>query len=92
MIFVWNTLNWNDIDYSLKYSSVFTECIRNFRYADQILIGDEVLAQENNAFTPVKVTDISSLTMQGKFSCYFSSTGHVWWSCQIKVKFLLVLL
>ena len=46
-----------------------------FRYADDILIDDEVLVQENNELTPAKGTDISTLRMHGKsfhFFCHLS--------------------
>ena len=35
-----------------------------------MLIGDEVLAHWQNDFTPAKVTNVSSLTMQGNFLTY----------------------
>ena len=37
-----------------------------FRYADQVLIGDELLVQGNNEMTPAKVINISSFMMQGE--------------------------
>ena len=36
-----------------------------FRDVDQLLIDDEVLVQGNKDMTPVKVIDVSSITMQG---------------------------
>ena len=37
----------------------------NFRYADQVSIADEVLV-EGEELTPAKVTNVSSLFMQGE--------------------------
>ena len=39
----------------------------SFRFASKVQIGDEVLIQKNDEFTPEKVIDISRITMQGKF-------------------------
>ena len=36
-----------------------------YRYADEVLIGDEVLVQQNYELTPVKVTNVSEITLQG---------------------------
>ena len=39
------------------------------RYADQLLIGDEVLVQRNYELTPVEVINIFNITTQGNYSC-----------------------
>ena len=49
-----------------KLNSQGIECMKIFRYADKISIGDEVLAQENDDLTPAKVTDTPSFTLQGE--------------------------
>ena len=36
-----------------------------FRYAEQVLIGDEVLVKGNNELAPAKVINVSELKMQG---------------------------
>ena len=36
-----------------------------FRYADQVAIGDEVLVQGNDGFTPQRVFNVSYSMMQG---------------------------
>ena len=38
----------------------------HFRYADQVLIDDEILVEKYNKFIPSKVTNISDLVMEGK--------------------------
>ena len=38
----------------------------NFRYADVISVGDEVLVRENNDMVPDKVTDVSTAILSGK--------------------------
>ena len=44
----------------------------SFRYADKILIDDEILVQGNNGLTPAKVINVSSIVMQGHYcSCTF---------------------
>ena len=40
----------------------------SLRYANQILIGDDVLVYKNGKLTTEKVIDTSSITMQGKFT------------------------
>ena len=35
------------------------------RYVDQISFGDEVLVQGNDNLTPAKITNVSSLLMEG---------------------------
>ena len=42
-----------------------------FSNADQVAIGEEVLVQENNELSPVKVINISSHVMQGNFESSF---------------------
>ena len=42
-----------------------------FRFANKIIIGDDVLIKKNDKLTPEKVTHISSLTMQGKYYIFF---------------------
>ena len=37
----------------------------SFRYAEQVLIGDEVLVQGKNELAPVKVINVFNLKMQG---------------------------
>ena len=37
------------------------------RYADQILIGNDILVEKNNKLTPAKVISISSVKAQGKY-------------------------
>ena len=36
-----------------------------FRYANQVMIGYEVLIAENNELIPAMVTDVSNLIMEG---------------------------
>ena len=43
-----------------------------YRYADQVSVGDEVLVQEKDKFTPTKVFEISTFHKQGTyFSLFF---------------------
>ena len=37
------------------------------RYADQIVIGNDILVDENNKMTPAKVISISNVKAQGKY-------------------------
>ena len=39
----------------------------SFRFASKVQIGDDVLVQKNDKFTPEKVIDISRIAMQGEF-------------------------
>ena len=39
--------------------------MKNFRYADQISVDDEVLAHKNDDLIPAKIINITSFTMQG---------------------------
>ena len=41
------------------------------RYAEKVSTGDEVLVSESNKLTPAKVTNVSSLKMQGDYICFF---------------------
>ena len=45
----------------------------SFRYADQVSVGDEVLLQVNDELTPVKVTHVSNIILQGN---YLKTTAH----------------
>ena len=40
-------------------------CILYFRYADEIIIGDEILALQNHEVKTVKVIRMSSFIMKG---------------------------
>ena len=42
-----------------------------FRYADQIRLGDEVLAHTNDGLAPQKVMKVSSNMMKGSQSFHF---------------------
>ena len=37
------------------------------RYADQVSVGDEVLVQEKDKFTPTEVIEISTFQKQGTY-------------------------
>ena len=37
-----------------------------FRFADKILMGDDVLVNGNDELSPEKVTNVTGFTMQGK--------------------------
>ena len=39
--------------------------ILSLRYADHVLVGDEVLVNDKDELTPTKVINVSDLTMQG---------------------------
>ena len=41
--------------------------IKSFRYAVQVVIGDEVLIPRNNELTSAKVMNVSQLVMQGTY-------------------------
>ena len=38
-----------------------------FRYADQVSVGDEVAIQKDDQLLPVRVVNISSITMSGNW-------------------------
>ena len=40
--------------------------IFSFRFADLVSIGDELLVQQKYKLVPAKVTNVSSVTMEGK--------------------------
>ena len=42
-----------------------SKCVSSYRYADQVLVGDEVLVQGIDNLIPAKVINVSSLNMQG---------------------------
>ena len=42
---------------------------QTFSYADQVSTGDDVLIQGNNKLMTVKVINVSSIIMQGQYSC-----------------------
>ena len=42
---------------------------QTFSYADQVSIGDDVLIQGNNKLITVEVINVSSIIMQGQYSC-----------------------
>ena len=45
-----------------------------FRYADEVSVGDEVLAQGNDEFIPEKVLNVSTFPLQGNHNfCLFLS-------------------
>ena len=49
--------------------------VNSFRFADQVSIGDEVLAQEMNQLVPNKVIDIAGLIME---SIYYISVSMLY--------------
>ena len=46
-------------------SEIKSKCVSSYRYADQVLVGDEVLVQGIDNLIPAKVINVSSLNMQG---------------------------
>ena len=44
--------------------------IFDFRYANQLAIGDEVLVENNDEFTPRKVLNMTHFIMQGNHNLY----------------------
>ena len=56
-----------------------------FRYADYVLVGDEVLTAHNNdKLAPVKVINVYNLNMQGTFLslifCFFLLQHIIFWA------------
>ena len=43
------------------------QCNFAHRYADQVVIGNDILVDENNKMVPARVTNISHFKMQGKY-------------------------
>ena len=50
-------------------SLVYIKFILGLRYADQVSVDDEVLANNKIELTPIKVISILDLTMQGIIYC-----------------------
>ena len=46
-------------------SEVKSKCVSSYRYADQVLVGDEVLVQGIDNLIKTKVINVSTLNMQG---------------------------
>ena len=56
-------------NYSLNYGRINQVTIFGFRYADQVSVGDEVLAQGNEEFTSEKILNVSTFPLQGNQNC-----------------------
>ena len=48
----------------------------HFRYADQVLIDDEILVEKYNKFVPTKVTNVSDSVMEGNSFYWIPAVSH----------------
>ena len=51
----------------LGCKNIYLKDILLFRFADHILVGDEVLVEGNDKFTPLRVVNITNIMMQGHY-------------------------
>ena len=56
------------LDEPLDNEAHIVKYILSFRLTDEISIGDEVLVERNNKLTPVMVTNVSTLVMEGSYN------------------------
>ena len=57
----------------------------SYSFADEVIIGNDVLVQENGELVPEKVTEVSSVTMQGMCIVLFF-VKKIWKIC-LKIVF-----
>ena len=58
------------ITVSTYLSEIKSKCSSSYRYADQVLVGDEVLVQGNDEVIPAHVINVTSNIMQGNYFLY----------------------
>ena len=51
----------------LGCKNIYLKDILLFRFADHILVGDEVLVEGNDKFAPLRVVNITNIMMQGHY-------------------------
>ena len=56
------------LDGPLENEAHIVKYILSFRLTDEISVGDEVLVGRNNKLTPVMVTNVSTLVMEGSYN------------------------
>ena len=67
----WNILTYYQPSIIAKYKFQASESFFGNRYTEEVSMNDDVLFQANNNFAPTKVTNVSSLMMQGRHYYYY---------------------
>ena len=66
----WHILTYYQPDMIAKFKFEASESFFGNRYAEQVSMDDDVLLQANDNFTSTKVSNVSSLMMQGRHYYY----------------------